>query len=310
MGKVRRNLSYANVMATIAVFVALGGGAVAAVTLERNSVRTEHIRAGAVNRSDIARTAVDSRSVRDRSLVAQDFRAGELRAGPAGERGPAGAAGPAGPAGPVGSTGPQGAKGDTGTVDTSNFFNKAESDARFLAANAAAGGDVGGTFQNLTIGAGKVTAAKLAPAENWIAVNENTGPGTPEPALNRIQGVACSESWRYLQPPGEFNPVGFYRDPYGIVHLRGVVQPPSSVTLCTARLFQLPAGYRPQQREIHPVLVNNAVGRVDVGVAETIAAGNHALGIVRIETGQPTTGYLSLDGISFRCGPSGANGCP
>ena len=35
-----RHLSYANVMATIALFIALGGGAYALTTLPRNSVTT------------------------------------------------------------------------------------------------------------------------------------------------------------------------------------------------------------------------------------------------------------------------------
>jgi hypothetical protein len=44
--------------------------------------------------------------------------------------GPPGPAGAAGAPGPVGDTGP---KGDTGTPDTSSFYDKATSDARFLA---------------------------------------------------------------------------------------------------------------------------------------------------------------------------------
>ena len=41
-------LTYANVMATIAVFVALGGGAYAAITVPRDSVNTNSIRNGQV----------------------------------------------------------------------------------------------------------------------------------------------------------------------------------------------------------------------------------------------------------------------
>jgi hypothetical protein len=55
---------------------------------------------------------VSSAKIKDRSLLARDFRAGELPAGPAGPAGPPGpaglkgAVGPAGPAGPAGATGP------------------------------------------------------------------------------------------------------------------------------------------------------------------------------------------------------------
>jgi hypothetical protein len=44
----RRRLTYPNVMATIAVFIAMGGSSYAAVTLERNAVKSRNIAPGAV----------------------------------------------------------------------------------------------------------------------------------------------------------------------------------------------------------------------------------------------------------------------
>ena len=73
-------LTYANVTASAALFVALGGTSYAASTLARNSVGTAQIARGAVTSSD----------VRDRSLRARDFRAGTLPRGAQGERGPQG----------------------------------------------------------------------------------------------------------------------------------------------------------------------------------------------------------------------------
>ena len=122
--RLRRHLSYANVMATIAVFVALGGSSYAAITLHENSVRSAHIGDGQVKNSDLAKNAVTSANVRNRSLLAQDFKFGELprgakgrpgrdgAAGPDGQKGPAGADGPRGP---VGEDGPSGADGTDGT---------------------------------------------------------------------------------------------------------------------------------------------------------------------------------------------------
>jgi hypothetical protein len=78
-------------MSLIAVFVALGGTTYAAVTLPRNSVGAKQIKANAVRTGE----------VKNRSLLARDFKAGQLPAGP---RGPAGVPGPAGPQGPAGST--------------------------------------------------------------------------------------------------------------------------------------------------------------------------------------------------------------
>jgi hypothetical protein len=54
--------TYANVMSTVAVFIALGGTSYA-VALKRNSVRSSNIAPGQVKRSDIARGAIDSSKV-------------------------------------------------------------------------------------------------------------------------------------------------------------------------------------------------------------------------------------------------------
>jgi hypothetical protein len=97
-------------VALLALFVALGGTSYAAVKLPRNSVGTPQIK----------KNAVTGAKVKDRSLMAADFAAGQLPAGARGEpgaqgaTGPAGAAGPAGPAGPAGAAGAAGAKGDKG----------------------------------------------------------------------------------------------------------------------------------------------------------------------------------------------------
>jgi len=136
-------LSYANVVSTICLFVVLGGTAYAATTLPNNSVGSAQLKANAVT----------SEKVKDGALLRKDFKAGQLLAGPRGPigapgaQGPAGSQGPAGPQGPQGSTGapgaqgpsgPAGPKGDTGTPDTSNFYDKAKSDARFLVNTATA----------------------------------------------------------------------------------------------------------------------------------------------------------------------------
>lgn len=54
----RVHLSYANVMATMAVFIALGGGAYAATALPPNSVGKAQLRTHAVARSNLAKHAV------------------------------------------------------------------------------------------------------------------------------------------------------------------------------------------------------------------------------------------------------------
>jgi hypothetical protein len=54
MKKLAAGLTYANVMATVAVFLALGGGAYAALKLPKNSVGATQIKSGSVNASKLA----------------------------------------------------------------------------------------------------------------------------------------------------------------------------------------------------------------------------------------------------------------
>src|SRR4051812_32795486 len=53
---IRSRLTYANVMATVAVFIALGGGAYAVATAPKNSVVSRSIKDGQVKPRDLART--------------------------------------------------------------------------------------------------------------------------------------------------------------------------------------------------------------------------------------------------------------
>ncbi len=80
MTRLIEKLSYSNVMATVAVFIALGAGAYAA-GLSRDSVKSKQIAAGAVRTSELAGDAVTSSKVADSSLVGADFAPGELSTG-------------------------------------------------------------------------------------------------------------------------------------------------------------------------------------------------------------------------------------
>jgi hypothetical protein len=75
----RSGLTYSNVMATIAVFVALGGGAYA-VSVPRNSVGAKQLKNRAVSSAKIKHGAITTRKVRDRSLLARDFKPKQLPA--------------------------------------------------------------------------------------------------------------------------------------------------------------------------------------------------------------------------------------
>jgi hypothetical protein len=146
------HLSYANTMSTLALFVALGGSSVAAVQLSRNSVRSEQIVNGQVKSPDLAKNAVTSVKVANGSLLAGDFKAGQLKAGPRG---------PQGPAGP---------KGDPGATNL-----------KVRAATAAGGGEVTATCEPGERAAGggahSVNGAVVAsaPAADPNAIHVSTG---------------------------------------------------------------------------------------------------------------------------------------
>ena len=102
-------MRYANLMSTLAVFVALGGTSYAAMT-----VTGEQIRDNTVTGRDVRNSSVASHDIRDHSLRSRDFKPGQLPTGAQGPAGPQGPPGPGGPAGPHGPAGPQGPSGDPG----------------------------------------------------------------------------------------------------------------------------------------------------------------------------------------------------
>jgi hypothetical protein len=91
--QIRKRLTYANVMSSIAVFLVLGGAtALAANQLGKNTVGTKQLK----------KNSVTSAKVKNGSLLSSDFKAGQLPAGPQGARGLQGPQGPAGAQGPAG----------------------------------------------------------------------------------------------------------------------------------------------------------------------------------------------------------------
>jgi hypothetical protein len=90
-------LTYANVVATLALFIALGGSSYAAITITGRNVRN-----GSLTTSDI----------RNHSLLSRDFKTGQL---------PAGKTGPQGPQGAQGAPGARGLQGRPGSDATKLF---------------------------------------------------------------------------------------------------------------------------------------------------------------------------------------------
>jgi hypothetical protein len=119
LNRITRRLTYANVMATVALFVALGGSAFAAAKITGKDIKDGSI------------TAAD---IKNGSLLRADFKPGQLGRGAPGPAGVSGAAGPSGAPGAPGAPGVPGIPGGAiafahlnadGTVDAARSSNVA-----------------------------------------------------------------------------------------------------------------------------------------------------------------------------------------
>ena len=137
--------SHGTVVAYLALGIALSGTSYAAATLSRNSVRSAHIKNGQVKTADLARNAVKSSRVSDGSLLARDFKPGQV------------------PVGPQGTQGPKGEPGAT-TVTVKAVSAMGEAIARCPAGSRATGGGAD-SFEGFVVGQGptEVPLAFFAP---------------------------------------------------------------------------------------------------------------------------------------------------
>jgi hypothetical protein len=161
-------------------------------------------------------------------------------------------------------------------------------------------------FDN-TIGTADVTKNSLSGADvdestlNLAAEPWHEVGSSGEPQFH----TTASCSWSNLD--GNRNSAAFLRDRSGFVHLKGVVDA-DDVTTCKPGtsddgIFTLAPGYRAARFEAFATQVsggNPGIIKVN-GSTGAVAVG----GII-----QDAKSSLSADGISFRCAPSGQNGCP
>lgn len=136
--KLRSRLTYANVVATLALVLALGGGTVyAALQLGKNSVKSKNIARGAVKGSDLHGKAVTSPKVKDGAIKLEDIAAGVIPQLDADVTGSA----TAGPQGGVNTdtTSPLPLDGTTSFTPEAGEVSAIAGEARFTIAAAAAG---------------------------------------------------------------------------------------------------------------------------------------------------------------------------
>jgi len=113
---------------------------------------------------------------------------------------------------------------------------------------------------------------------------------TKEPRFRLIGGTgqpAFTGTW--VNFAGGWQSAGFYKDPLGFVHLRGMIK---NGTIATSA-FTLPPGHRPTVSEKFAVATGSAVANVTAGSLDVLTDGTvvPAVGL---------TGYVSLSGIRFR----------
>jgi hypothetical protein len=69
MEKVKHRITYANVMATVALFVALGGGAYAASVAKKNSVTSKSVRNGSIQGVDVGKDTLTGNNINEGTLT-------------------------------------------------------------------------------------------------------------------------------------------------------------------------------------------------------------------------------------------------
>jgi hypothetical protein len=241
--KLLSHLTYANVMATIAVFIALGGGAYAVSTAPKNSVVSKSIKNGQVKSADVQDDGLTGADINEDTLgqVPQAFSA--LNAQNTEQADHATSADSA---------------TDAQTLDGIDSPNFARSDQPSSFTDAGRGND-------------------------------------------DLFDFSCDNTRAWGNRSTNINEkAAYWRDQFGVVHLRGTLRrcaTPSSDTI-----FTLPAGFRPGKSEYF------SVAAVD-DTPPTAIVGIGADGTV-YAPGSATNDLRSLDGITFRCEPSGSNGCP
>jgi hypothetical protein len=161
------------------------------------------------------------------------------------------------------------------------------------------GGVQGIDVQNDTLTGSKIAEGTLNLAAEGLHVVGSPGEPTFQQCL-----VSGSNVFNWV---GFVSQPAFFRDAAGVVHLQGnlrcpVVAPEETLPA----MFFLPTGYRPAAFQNHLVIEGGPTETNVVTISDTTGAVSLA-----DPTGNPVSNhFLTLDGITFRCGPSGQNGCP
>jgi hypothetical protein len=229
----RPKLTFANVISCLALFIALGGLAVAAglpknsvgtKQLKKNAVTTVKIKNGAVSAAKVQNGAIGAAKIQDHAITGAQIADGSL-------------------------TGTQVKASTLATVPSAERANRADS---------------------------------LPPPEAWHLVG---APGEPQ----------FQNGWEDFEPASLLEPVAFFKDHEGIVHLKGRA---TRLTSGSRLIFALPPGFRPAQDKVSIQVAScecsGGVGELDINGTKPLEPTNS--GAIY----GPTTNTVGLDGITFR----------
>ena len=169
---------------------------------------------------------------------------------------------------------------DVGTYYASNNVEDALQEAAVdIAQNTADIATLDSGKQDVVSGVSDAEIGYLASVTSDIQAQINTKAAA---ALGSVIAPTLGNSW--VNFGLTFATAGYYKDNFGIVHLRGIVK---SGTIGTA-IFTLDVGYRPVAEENFPTVSNETFGFINVS----------STGVVKCSVGD--NAWVSLSGISFR----------
>lgn len=140
-------------------------------------------------------------------------------------------------------------------------------------------------------------AADLADAEAAIGeLEDDLSDLTTSLAVEAFTAVTFQNSW--VDYPSYSGRCSYMKDPFGFVHLRGLINKGTAALVLAQTMFTLPAGYRPTLTEHFVVKDQGTIlSRVDVSPTGTVQL---IVGTVGAADGSNTNKYVSLAGLTFK----------